>query len=130
MSPEDCEAADGLFMGHETTCDTVECPEAEGACCLTNGGCIVFSEEDCAIVAGDWAGPGTDCTDADENGTADACENECPEDVTGDGIVNTSDLLALLGAWGQNGGPADVNGDGTVNTSDLLQLLGAWGECP
>ncbi|MDY7108846.1 MAG: hypothetical protein SYC29_09430 [Planctomycetota bacterium] len=128
MSPEDCEAASGLFMGHETTCDTVECPEPEGACCLENGGCLVLSEADCSIAAGDWAGPGTDCTDADENGTADACENECPEDFNGDGSVDTVDLLFLLGAWGTPDG--DLDGDGITNTPDLLQLLGAWGECP
>lgn len=26
--------------------------------------------------------------------------------------------------------PADINGDGFVNTSDLLALLAAWGQCP
>ena len=56
---------------------------------------------------------------------------ECPGDVNSDGVVNTSDLLALLAAWGQTGNvPEDVNGDGVVNTSDLLALLAAWGECP
>jgi len=130
MSPEDCDALSGVFMGHETTCDGVECPEPEGACCLDNGYCIVFTEAFCDIADGDWAGPGTDCTDADENGIADACENDCPEDIDGNGVVNTADLLLLLAAWGQSGGAADVNDDGIVNTSDLLQLLSAWGDCP
>ena len=53
----------------------------------------------------------------------------CPGDVDGNGAVNTSDLLALLGAWGSAGGPADVNFDGIVNTADLLILLGNWGAC-
>jgi len=26
--------------------------------------------------------------------------------------------------------PSDINGDGVVNTADLLQLLGDWGACP
>ncbi|MCH8823404.1 MAG: hypothetical protein IH984_07835 [Planctomycetes bacterium] len=52
-------------------------------------------------------------------------------DVNGDGIVNTTDLLILLGNWGKctscNVCPADLDGNCTVNTSDLLLLLGNWG---
>lgn len=48
-------------------------------------------------------------------------------DVNGDGVVNTEDLLLLLGAWGENPGhPADINKDGTVNVHDLLILLAHW----
>ncbi len=55
----------------------------------------------------------------------------CPGDIDGDGQIGTSDLLALLAAWGPNPGhPADIDGDGTVGTSDLLALLAAWGNCP
>lgn len=52
----------------------------------------------------------------------------CPADLNGDGVVNTSDLLILLGCWGLPCG--DLNGDGDTDTSDLLALLAAWGECP
>ncbi|MDY7109091.1 MAG: hypothetical protein SYC29_10700 [Planctomycetota bacterium] len=52
----------------------------------------------------------------------------CPADFDGNGVVDTADLLFLLGCWGTECG--DVNGDGTTNTADLLELLGAWGECP
>jgi hypothetical protein len=56
----------------------------------------------------------------------------CPGDVNGDGVVNTSDLLALLAAWGDcpdppEECPADFDGDGDVDTSDLLTLLANWG---
>ncbi|MDY7107187.1 MAG: hypothetical protein SYC29_00985 [Planctomycetota bacterium] len=54
--------------------------------------------------------------------------NSCPADFDGNGVVNTADLLHLLGCWAT--GCGDVNGDGTTNTADLLELLGAWGECP
>jgi hypothetical protein len=50
-------------------------------------------------------------------------------DLNGDGIVDGSDLAALLGAWGACPGlpcPADLNGDGTVDGSDLAALLGQW----
>ncbi len=55
---------------------------------------------------------------------------DCPEDCTGDGVVDVLDLLALLSAWGQSGVPEDINGDGTVDVLDLLDVLGAWGPCP
>jgi len=51
-------------------------------------------------------------------------------DLNGDGVVNVSDLLILLGAWGPvepGGFDADLNGDGVVNVSDLLILLANWG---
>ena len=55
----------------------------------------------------------------------------CLADITGDGNVNVTDLLSLLGAWGPNPGhPADINDDGNVNVTDLLALLAAWGACP
>jgi len=50
-----------------------------------------------------------------------------PEDVTGDGIVDVLDLLAVLGAWGECGGcPEDITGDGVVDVLDLLAVLAAW----
>jgi hypothetical protein len=56
------------------------------------------------------------------------CAGDCPEDLNGDGVVNTADLLMLLANWGGEG-DGDINGDGTVDTTDLLILLAAWGEC-
>ena len=80
-----------------------------------------------------WGGAGTDCDDDNQNGVPDICESSFdPEDVNEDGCVNVTDLLQLLGAWGdmQSGPPwadEDINEDGVVNVTDLLQLLGAWG---
>jgi len=52
-------------------------------------------------------------------------------DLNCDNVVNVSDLLILLGAWGTcsdpENCPADINGDGVVNVSDLLILLANWG---
>jgi len=51
-------------------------------------------------------------------------------DLTGDGTVSVTDLLALLSAWGSNAGhPADLDDDGNVTVQDLLILLGRWGTC-
>jgi subtilisin family serine protease len=60
--------------------------------------------------------------------TIAAISSECPADFDGNGVVDTADLLFLLGAWGTPAG--DVDDDGDTNTADLLALLGAWGECP
>ena len=58
-----------------------------------------------------------------------------PADITGDGTVNVSDLLAVINAWGACVPPcppacaADVNGDCAVNVADLLSVINAWGMC-
>ena len=63
----------------------------------------------------------------------------CPPDVAppgGDGTVNVTDLLAVIGAWGSCPGScppacaADVNSDCSVNVTDLLAVIGGWGPCP
>jgi hypothetical protein len=52
----------------------------------------------------------------------------CTGDFNGDEVVDTADLLHLLGAWGTPDG--DVDGDDDTDTADLLALLAAWGDCP
>ncbi len=57
-----------------------------------------------------------------------------PQDVNSDGVVNTSDLLIVIGSWGRCPTPprlcpADVNKDGMVNVIDLLSVINAWGPC-
>ena len=46
-------------------------------------------------------------------------------DLTGDGVVDSSDLASLLSMWGQDG-PADFTGDGVVDSADLAVILAAW----
>ncbi len=55
----------------------------------------------------------------------------CPADLTGDDLVNTADLTALLGAFGNSvivGAPGDIQADGVVNTIDLTAFLSAFGQ--
>lgn len=47
-------------------------------------------------------------------------------DLDGDGQVNGSDLAALLGQWGLQGGSADLNQDGIINGADLAIFLANW----
>ena len=50
-----------------------------------------------------------------------------PEDVNGDGVVNISDLLAVVGAWGPcKNCNEDINNDSVVNVTDLLAVISAW----
>ncbi len=65
-----------------------------------------------------------------ETGSVDCNGGGCDGDLDDDGIVGSTDLIALLGAWGKNPGhPADLDGDDNVGTTDLLVLLGNWGKC-
>jgi hypothetical protein len=59
------------------------------------------------------------------------CVLPCPADIVNDdNLVDVSDLLALLSAWGTNDPAADVDESGLVDVTDLLIVLSAWGPCP
>jgi hypothetical protein len=53
---------------------------------------------------------------------------DCP-DINGDGLIDVSDLLAVIDQWGATISLADVNQDGIVDVSDLLMVVGNWGPC-
>jgi hypothetical protein len=50
---------------------------------------------------------------------ADFIPTPCPWDLDPNGVVDTTDLAAMLGLWGSPYGATDLAG-----------LLGAWGPCP
>jgi len=52
-----------------------------------------------------------------------------PSDINQDGVVDVSDLLAVIGGWGPcpSPCPVDVNSDGITNVEDLLEVIGHWG---
>jgi probable HAF family extracellular repeat protein len=53
--------------------------------------------------------------------------SELDGDVNGDGVVNTDDILLVIGAWGPcTGCAADIDGDGFVGANDLLVVLAHW----
>jgi hypothetical protein len=54
----------------------------------------------------------------------------CNADVTSDGIVEASDLLAIINVWGLcYQCPEDLNEDAHVNILDLLIVIDNWGPC-
>ena len=67
--------------------------------------------------------------DAGGNVFDDSCGGDCAADISGDGMVSVTDLLAVIDAWGGSNSDADINGDGTVDVSDLLEIVGNWGPC-
>lgn len=55
----------------------------------------------------------------------------CPADLSGDGAIDFTDLLAVLSAWGPcTDCPADLDESGAVDFADVLAVLGTWGPCP
>lgn len=56
--------------------------------------------------------------------------DNCPIDLSSNGVVDFPDVLAVLAAWGNFGGPEDLNHDCVVNFQDLLLVLSNWGPCP
>jgi len=48
-------------------------------------------------------------------------------DLSGDGVVDGSDMAVVLGNWGMNGAVGDVDSDGVVDGNDLAILLNNWG---
>jgi len=56
-------------------------------------------------------------------------ESGCPADVTGDGHINVSDILAVINHMGEEFADEDINNDGIVNILDLLLVVDTWGDC-
>ena len=63
--------------------------------------------------------------------------NDCIGDITGDGLVNVPDLLAVINQWGPcptpptpcTGDVAPLGGNGVVDVNDLLTVTDGWGLC-
>ncbi|MBT4524293.1 MAG: hypothetical protein HOI88_08695 [Phycisphaerae bacterium] len=111
-------------------CDNDDCTGCDGGgdptgTCCVGSSCTEVTLVACTASGGEWGGANTLCAD-------DTCgmTTSCPADLNGDGAVNVSDVLAMVGVWGTNDPVADVDGDGTVGVSDLLLIIEAWGPCP
>ena len=64
----------------------------QGACC-TNDTCVPIDQKTCLYVAGEFQGLGILCEDV-------ICPTDCLGDLNGDDIVNVTDLLEIISAWG------------------------------
>lgn len=54
---------------------------------------------------------------------------DCPGDLSGDGVVGSTDVGMLLAAWGTADRDADLDGSGVVDGGDYGAMLEAWGPC-
>ncbi len=110
--------------------------------CYTSAGDLQWTDRvtDDSAVGGDLA-TGTDGSVVYVTTTHDAQANDqaftvhltfsaCLGDLDNDGAVGFTDLLELLGAWGDSTTiGADLDQSGEVGVGDLLMLLAAWGPC-
>jgi len=65
----------------------------------------------------------------DENIELGPDAQDCPGDISGDGIIGVSDVLMLLANFGcLLDCTEDVDGDGAITVSDILTLLGNFGD--
>ncbi len=63
--------------------------------------------------------------------TSEVCDNVCPADINGDGVLNFFDVSAFLSAFGQGDLIADFTDDGMLNFFDVSAFLSAFGNgCP
>lgn len=56
-------------------------------------------------------------------------EQLCPEDINNDGMIDVTDLVAVILAWNTADPDADIDGSGTVDVGDLVAVILAWGGC-
>ncbi len=111
--PDVCDLANGT----SDDCNRNGIPDECEIDCNANG-----VPDDCDIANG----ASFDC---DGNGVPDDCKS-LVGDLSGDGVVGTTDLLVLLSFWGScddcDKCYADIDCDCTVGAADLILLLGNW----
>ncbi|MCH2136252.1 MAG: S8 family serine peptidase [Phycisphaerales bacterium] len=55
---------------------------------------------------------------------------DCPADVTGDGVVDTHDILQVLSDWGPcEGCDSDIDGNGMVDVDEILAIIASFEGC-
>lgn len=130
LTPAQCADQGGVYQGNGIGCGQVSCPQPQGACCLTSGGCTVSGQAVCEGFGHTWKGVGTNCSDANSNGTADACEP--PDgDMNHSGETDGLDLQRFVDAMRLNSSdPMDVsrgdfNGNGVIDDGDMDGMVDA-----
>ncbi|HRQ76773.1 MAG TPA: hypothetical protein PK098_12735 [Phycisphaerales bacterium] len=123
---EHCEVMlGGVYQGDSTTCTPNPCPQNTGACCLSNGTCVVTIILECELAGGTFQGVGTNCT-----------PNPCPQPKPGaccylaaQGVIQCTittqfDCEVNLGGWYQGDG-TNCTPDPCVRGACCYQVAGA-----
>jgi hypothetical protein len=110
-------------------CAANPCPPPTGACCLSDGSCLILTQADCEFVFhGVYRGDGTTCAQVQcyknwviADDFCIACPN-CRCDVNGDGVCDQGDRACvascIVGPPICDCSRADLNCDGVVNAID------------
>ena len=165
LNTGDCSSTHSNPWCNDAGCCETVC-EMDGFCCdvAWDDLCVFYANLNCSCGAGQtgncffvhddpWCHRGACCSEVcisdpfccdvqwDNFCVGDAFLDCCPADIApipqGDGLVNVSDLLAVLNNWG----PCppltlctmDISpngGNGQINSSDLLFVINHWGPCP
>lgn len=128
MTATACAAAGGVYQGTGVTCGQVSCPQPQGACCLTSGGCNVSAQAPCEGFGHTWKGSGTNCADANMNGTADICEppdGDMNRDGDTDGLDIAPFVRAILDAsiHPLDLAHGDFSGNGVIDLADVEDMV-------
>jgi hypothetical protein len=123
----------GVYQGTGSTCAQVSCPQPQGACCITGGGCQVNSQSVCEGFGNTWMGVGTDCADHSGNTLPDVCENcASPDgDLNGDLKKDGRDLkqftqAVMTSSTNENDlCHGDFTQDGMITTDDINGMVSA-----
>ncbi|HZW09469.1 MAG TPA: GC-type dockerin domain-anchored protein [Phycisphaerales bacterium] len=57
---------------------------------------------------------------------AGASPGRCPADFSGDGTLDSRDVIAFLNAWSAREDAADCDASGVVDSRDVVCFLSAW----
>ena len=98
----------------------------------SNTSFTVTQGNDYLIRVGGWNSSSAGSGQLFIDGPGEPCDTAppCIGDIDEDGTVGVTDLLAIVGMWGETGGAGDIDESGTVGVGDLLMAIDAWGDCP
>jgi hypothetical protein len=125
----DGSGVEDLVLGLDTPTD-VSLDVDQGKMYWTDSG---FGDQINRIQRANLDGSGAEVIVSDLGFPWGIANQNCPGDITGDGITDQVDLGILLALWGYcEGDPyydpsVDLNGDGCINQPDLGILLAGWG---
>jgi hypothetical protein len=96
VNPADCQAADGMYYGDDSTCSSIICPEL-GACCFEPFICLEsWSDTECTAAGGLFLGVSSECLTADCNvdprGACCHADGSCTEFTLPGECTNDGDI--------------------------------------